>query len=399
VGSNPAAPTITENSRIYGSFLIHFGICWRKVQLRTKLMTLIQNTAHNSEQVNMVESFDVIWDLPRIELRELSSVKETRPAAVITGNRSWSAVGGLLKLPIVVQAEPYTARYDVLEDLAANLPQQVQVVYGVGGGLACDVAKYVAWKNNLPSVLVPTTLSVDGFFTALVAVRNEGVVYYETTGPAERVIVDMEVVANAPANIRGTGIVEILSMTTGLLDWKYAADKNKNTYLERFQPWAAGIAAGIAQQAYKIAKGVGEGRPDALRNLLDLMAVEVQLTNQLGHNRPQEGSEQYFAYAIEPKAARGAGIPWADLVGPGILIAAALHKQNIGPIRDTLQAAGVRLGQLKRDDIVQTLMNLPAYVKEHNLPYSIIHDLDLTNQTVQELLATTGLDLSDKRPL
>jgi glycerol-1-phosphate dehydrogenase [NAD(P)+] len=347
----------------------------------------------------MVETFDVIWDLPRIELRELSSVKETRPAAVITGSRAWSAVGSLLNLPIVVQAEPYTARQDVLEDLAANLPPQVQVVYGVGGGLACDVAKYVAWKNNLPSVLIPTALSVDGFFTALVAVRKDSLVYYETTGPAEKVIVDMDVVAGAPAHIRGTGIVEILSMTTGLLDWKYAADKNKNTYVERFQPWAAGIAAGIAQQAYKIAKGVGEGRPDALRNLLDLMAVEVQLTNQLGHNRPQEGSEQYFAYAIEPKASRGTGIPYADLVGPGILIAAALHKQNIGPIRDTLQTAGVRLGQLKRDDIVETLTRLPDYVKQHNLPYSIIHDMDLSSQEVQELLATTGLDLSDKRPL
>lgn len=284
----------------------------------------------------MVETIETIWNLPCIELRELSSIEETRPAAVLTGSRAWDSVGSLLNLPTVVQAEPYTARHDILEDLAANLPPQVQVVYGVGGGLVCDVAKYVAWKNGLPSVIIPTTLSVDGFFTSLVAVRKNNSVYYENTGPAEKVIVDIEVVANAPKNIRGTGIVEILSMTTGLLDWKYAAEHKKNSYQERFQPWAAGIAAGIAQQAYKIAKGVGEGRPDSLRNLLDLICVEVQLTNQLGHNRPQEGSEQYFAYAIEAKAARGTGIPYADLVGPGILIAAALHKQNIGPIRDTL---------------------------------------------------------------
>lgn len=347
----------------------------------------------------MAETIETIWNLPRIELRELNTVTETRPAAVLTGNRSWDAVGSLLDLPTVVQAEPYTARYNVLEDLAANLPEQVQVVYGVGGGLVCDVAKYVAWKNGLPSVIIPTTLSVDGFFTSLVAVRKDNVVYYENTGPAEKVIVDMQVVANAPKHIRGTGIVEILSMTTGLLDWQYAAKKNKNTYLERFQPWAAGIAAGIAQQAYKIAKGVGEGRPEALRNLLDLICVEVQLTNQLGHNRPQEGSEQYFAYAIEPKAARGTGIPYADLVGPGILIAAALHKQNIAPIRDTLLDAGVRLGQLKRDDIIETLTLLPDYVQEHNLPYSIVHDMDLSNQEVRDLIATTGLDLSDERPL
>jgi len=347
----------------------------------------------------MVETIETIWNLPRIELRELTSIKETRPAAVLTGNRAWQSVGSLLELPTVVQAEPYTARRDVLDDLAENLPEQVQVVYGVGGGLVCDVAKYVAWKNGIPSVIIPTALSVDGFFTSLVAVRADNSVYYETTGPAEKVIIDIEVVANAPKNIRGTGIVEILSMTTGLLDWKYAADMKKNSYVERYQPWAAKIAAGIAQQAYKIARGVGEGRPDALRNLLDLICVEVQLTNQLGHNRPQEGSEQYFAYAIEPKAARGTGIPYADLVGPGILIAAALHKQNIAPIRDTLLDAGVRLGQLKRDDIIETLQMLPDFVNEHNLPYSIVHDLDLTSQEVRDLISTTGLDLSDERPL
>ena len=136
-----------------------------------------------------------------------------------------------------------------------------------------------------------------------------------------------------------------------------------------------------------------------MRNLLDLICVEVQLTNQLGHNRPQEGSEQYFAYAIEPKAARGTGIPYADLVGPGILIAAALHKQNIAPIRDTLLSAGVRLGQLKRDDVIETLNSLPEYVKEHDLPYSIIHDMDLSSQEVRDLINTTGLDLSDEKPL
>ena len=55
--------------------------------------------------------------------------------------------------------------------------------------------------------------------------------------------------------------------------------------------------AGIAQQAFKIAAGVGRGNVESLRNLLDLLCMEVQLTNQMGHNRPQEGSEQYFAYA------------------------------------------------------------------------------------------------------
>jgi glycerol-1-phosphate dehydrogenase [NAD(P)+] len=336
----------------------------------------------------------IIWTLPRIDLVPLSTIKESRPTALLTGKTTWSAVGSMFDLPLVVQAEPHTADREFMDMLADNLPLQAEVVYSVGGGLVADVAKYIGWRRNLPVILVPTALSVDGFFTAMVAVRDEGTVRYEITGPADKVIIDWDVVSAAPAHLRGTGIAEILSMVTGLLDWRYAAERDKNTPEERFQPWAAGLAAGIAQQAFKIARGVGEGRVESLRNLLDLICVEVQLTNQLGHNRPQEGSEQYFAYAIEPRVARNRGVPYADLIGPGILISAALHGQDVAPIRATLTSAGIRLGQLKPDDIKDTLQNLRQYVNEHELPYSIVHDLDLSSERVHELLATTGLNIT-----
>jgi glycerol-1-phosphate dehydrogenase [NAD(P)+] len=338
-----------------------------------------------------------IWPLPRIEIRDLGTITETRPTALLTNAPSWDVVGSMLNLPLVVQAEPHKADHDFFQTLAEGLPPQVEVVYGVGGGLASDIAKYIGWARKLPVVVIPTALSVDGFFTALAAVRENGTVNYVTTGPATEVIIDWNVIQQAPRHHRGAGIVELLTIVTGLLDWRYAAERNRNTPETRYLPWAASLAAGIAQQAFKIAEGVGQGRVDALRNLLDLMCMEVQLTNQLGHNRPQEGSEQYFAYAIEPREARGRGVPYADLVGPGILIASALHGQDIGPIRDTLLQAGIRLGQLRPDDIMDTVRELPEYVVRHNLPYSILNDLDLNSERVVNLLATTGLDVN--RPL
>lgn len=332
-----------------------------------------------------------IWPLPQIEIRELSSVKESRPAALLTSGPAWESAGQFLELPLVVQAEPHKADHDFFKMLASNIPPQVEVVYGVGGGLASDAAKFIGRTNKLPTVIVPTALSVDGFFTALVAVRERGSVRYVDLGPTDKIIIDWEIVRNAPANIRGTGIVELLSIVTGLLDWRYAAERSKNTPQTRFSPWAAGMAAALAQQAFKIAKGVGQGNVESLQNLLDLMCIEVQLTNQLGHNRPQEGSEQFFAYAIEPRTASGRGVPYADLVGPGILIAASLHGQDIGPLRDTIASAGVRLGQLKPDDIIDTLKILPEYVVEHDLPYSILNDWNPTPERIQDVLQKTGL--------
>lgn len=332
-----------------------------------------------------------IWNLPRIDLSAITSIQESRPTALLTGRKSWQTVGPLFNLPLVVQAEPHSSERRYIDSLAEGLPPQVEVVYGVGGGMVCDVAKYVGWKRSLPVVLVPTALSVDGFFTPIVAVRENGVIDYETTGPARQVIIDWEVVRTAPAELRGAGITEILSIVTGLLDWRYAAERNQNTPETRFQQWAAALAAGIAQQAFKIAKGVGEGRVEALRELLDLICMEVQLTNQLGHTRPQEGSEQFFATAIEPLVTRAGRVTYADLVGPGILIAAALHGQDVAAIRQTIASAGVRLGQLRPVDVMDTLRMLPQYVKMHSLPYTILNDFQPTTEKIQEVLRTIGM--------
>lgn len=333
----------------------------------------------------------MIWPLPQIEIRELTSIEESRPTALLTGRRAWGVAGSLMELPLVVQAEPVRADRNFFQSMADNLPPQVEVVYGIGGGLACDAAKYIGHVRNLPTVLVPTVLSADGFFTGLVAVREHGTVAYEETGPVDKVIIDWEIIRSSPRHLRGAAITELLTIVIGLLDWRYAAENNKTTPTTRYQPWAAAMAAGIAQQAFKIAKGVGEGNVESLRNLLDLVCMEVQLTNQLGHNRPQEGSEQFFAYAIEQKAGGGNPVPYGDLVGPGILVGAALHGQDITPIRDTLMEAGIRLDQLRSDDISSTIRILPQYVRQHELPYSILNDLDVTSERVSSVLETTGL--------
>ena len=79
-----------------------------------------------------------IWPLPQIETRELSTIEETRPTALLTGKRAWEAVGSLVNLPLVVQAEPHTAEREFMDSLAESLPPQVEVVYGIGGGLVIN---------------------------------------------------------------------------------------------------------------------------------------------------------------------------------------------------------------------------------------------------------------------
>ena len=83
-----------------------------------------------------------IWSLPKIDVRDLINVEETRPVALLTGERAWGAVSTSLTRPLVVQTEPHRVEATYLDSLAGDLPPQVQVVYGVGGGMVADAAKY-----------------------------------------------------------------------------------------------------------------------------------------------------------------------------------------------------------------------------------------------------------------
>ncbi len=42
-----------------------------------------------------------IWTLPRIEIQSLHDVKESRPTALLTGQKAWEAVSSMLELPLV----------------------------------------------------------------------------------------------------------------------------------------------------------------------------------------------------------------------------------------------------------------------------------------------------------
>ena len=73
-------------------------------------------------------------------------------------------------------------------------------------------------------------------------------------------------------------------------------------------------------------QGAGRGDHDGLKTLCDCLAMEIQLCNQIGCAGSEEGSEHYFAYAVENEM--GHGLPHDDLVGPAILLIAKLQGQD-----------------------------------------------------------------------
>lgn len=334
-----------------------------------------------------------VWPLPRLTFQALSTVEETRPVALLTTEDVWAVLGSELKLPVFIQAEPDTYDRDLFDYLADNLPSRVEAIYVVGQGAPLHAGKIVAGRQKRPLVIIPSALDSDALLTPFALAEEEvdgqrRQIEIET-GPATEVVIDWDVLRAAPDAERAAAIVDLLSIVTGLLDWRLAAQKGKNPRSQRFTPWAASIAAGLAAQAIKHAPTLGQGRQDALGTLLDLLMMTVQLGNQLGHRRASQGGEHYLARILATQTEER--LTHSELVGPCLLFVAALHGQDVTALRETLQHAGVRLDRIRATDFALMLDHLPEWIGTLGLPYSILNELDASSDAVAKALDAAGL--------
>jgi glycerol-1-phosphate dehydrogenase [NAD(P)+] len=164
-----------------------------------------------------------------------------------------------------------------------------------------------------------------------------------------------------------------MSIVTGCWDWKFAHERGRNPKGMDFIPWIYESAQSILRGVLDCAEAAGRGDKDGLKTLYDCLAMEVQLCNQAGHARPEEGSEHYFAYAVENEM--GHGLPHGDLVGPGILLMAHLQGQETSHLEKALKACNIPLHNIPADVVERTLQILPAYCEQHSLAFGIAHTL------------------------
>ncbi len=313
----------------------------------------------------------IINTLPKVHLIPLREVEEKREVALVYSDPAWRAVENKLHLPVRWKIEVFEAFSENWDRLAEGF--YGDVVYSVGGGLTADAAKYLAVKFGLPLVVIPTALSVDAFITAASGIRRDGCVYYIETKPPEDLILDLDVIAAAPETIRAAGVTDVMSIATGSWDWKFAHERRKNPPEMEFIPWAYANAQSILNGVLDCADAAGRGDRAGLKTLYDCLAMEVQLCNQIGHARPEEGTEHYFAYCIENVV--GHGLPHGDLVGPGIIYAARWQSQETDRLEAALNACHIPLDRIHAGVVEQVRKELPVFCIKHNLPYAISHEL------------------------
>jgi 6-phospho-beta-glucosidase len=270
-----------------------------------------------------------------------------------------------------------------LEALERSLPE-IEAVVGLGGGMAIDAAKYVAWHRHIPMDAVPTITSVDASVTKSIAARIRGHVTYIGYIVPRDVYVDYQVIKEAPPRLNRSGVGDILCAHVALHDWKLAFEHKGEKYdpksVDAAQQWLDRIEEGAGDIACVNETGI--------RLIMEAFEDISIICRSFGSSRPQEGSDHTFAYNAEFQTGRS--FLHGELVALGAYVMANLQNNNPEYLRNVFDRTGI-LWQpgdvgLSKVEFTNILRSLNWYQKNFGRRYTILDEEKISDSFINEMI-------------
>jgi glycerol-1-phosphate dehydrogenase [NAD(P)+] len=267
----------------------------------------------------------VARELPAILADQRISASGRLAIAISEG--SGAALHERLRAQIPASAGWFTVPAASL-DAAVALADQIRAsgkpydtIVGLGGGKVIDVTKYAAARLGLPMVAVATNLAHDGICSPVSTLENDaGSGSYGVPGPIG-VVVDLDLVRDAPPRFVRAGIGEALSNLCALADWELS-------HRETGEP-VDGLAAAMARTPaeallYRDGTIADDGFLAVLAEALVLSGLAMSVA---GSSRPSSGACHEISHAIDqlfPAKAAQHG----EQVGVGAAFASHLREDR-----------------------------------------------------------------------
>lgn len=173
--------------------------------------------------------------------------------------------------------------------------EEIKVIIGIGGGRVLDTAKYAAHISKAAYICMPTSLSNDSLASPFSVLETSGKTRrtFECKIPTA-IIVDTNMIINAPEGQTLSGIGDTIAKHTALFDWKLSAART-GTLIDDF-------AYALSRMSYDSVYHCDEKNMKSrvfIRILSRALVMGGLAMEIAGSSRPCSGSEHLFAHAIE----------------------------------------------------------------------------------------------------
>ncbi|MCO7126930.1 iron-containing alcohol dehydrogenase family protein [Sporolactobacillus shoreicorticis] len=183
---------------------------------------------------------------------------------------------------------------DSVVDHAFQLPFQTEAVIGIGGGKALDAAKYTALLRKWPFISVPTSTSNDGFSSSNTSLTIHGRRISVHAKMPYGILIDIDVVKNAPECFIYSGVGDLVSKITAAEDWIFE-EQNGRTRVDD-------CAMMLSKKAVNsfVRTDFGTIRDDLfLKELVDSLTMAGISMEIAGSSAPTSGSEHLISHALD----------------------------------------------------------------------------------------------------
>jgi glycerol-1-phosphate dehydrogenase [NAD(P)+] len=261
-----------------------------------------------------------------------------------------------------------------LEEVAAAL-RGVELVVGLGGGLAMDGAKFAAWRTGAPLVQVPSTASNNACFTRGCGCTVHGRRAPVREGPLpERILVDFTLIAQAPARLNRAGVGDILCSQSSLADWELAYRAGRDV------DWDEAVRDRTLvelDRLAEIAPGLGANDLGAYSTLFDIGERIGRDIEDHPRARLNSASEHLLGWWLEQRSGRR--LIHGEIVSLGTILMA--HIQGNAPERAARVVRDARCAFRPGDigttweQIEDAVLTLPEYARDVLPWYTVVDEL------------------------
>jgi glycerol-1-phosphate dehydrogenase [NAD(P)+] len=279
-----------------------------------------------------------------------------------------------------------TLESDQVNKNIQELPQVGSVV-GVGGGMAMDIAKYIAWRKNLPLFQVPTIMSVNAPFTERAGIRFNGRARYVGFKIPEAVYVDYGIIQAAPAHLNRAGVGDIFCIHTAHADWKLATKRGKAGPWP-YDPELAAEAQEVLQNTRAKTKDIYNVTEEGIRAVMQAHWWTGPTFHNAGWNpRYIEGCEHFFFYSLEHLTRKQ--FVHGEPVSLGIIFMSYLQENDPEGIWKSIEEAGVRIRPEEMgvgwDDVATALKQTRKYSESEELWYTVINEKEVSDELIDHV--------------